>query len=294
MALLKQRTYEIVKAPSKAWSWGRYKNVLSKKWRNLLNNQHEYQEKDFQEFFELHPCMLPWLYGEIGRGAHGMFPNALITQPVLPGLSSKIPDFMWIASDSGSVFVVMIEIENPNKPWATQSGQPSSDLTQAINQLKDWQSWFSDPINEERFKKDYRIPSFLLESHSFEKVYLLIHGRRSDSTLTNSFNKKRALLQNHNEIFMTYDRLKPNRELDDCLTVKISGDGYDALHIQPTLQLGPMNADDRSYIRNKNEAVNRNIYLSDARKKFLNSRWQYWDSWARNGNHGMIAHGDFE
>lgn len=268
--------------------------MVNEKWAALLNNHEEQQEKDFQQFLERHPCMLPWLYGEIGRGAHGMFPNALISQPVLAGLSSKRPDFMWIASDSGSVYVVMIEIEHPKKPWATRSGQPSSTFTQAQNQLKDWQNWFADPLNEERFKKDYQIPSNYLHSHSFEQVYLLIYGRRSDPSLTNAVNKKRRLLQNSNEIFMTYDRLKPTRELEDCLTVNIDGAGYKALHVQPTMRLGPWNAEDRSLIGAKHGAVDRNIYLSKERKQFLNSRWQYWDDWAKKPSKGILATGDVE
>ena len=290
--MLSNKTYKIVSAPAKAWDWHRYEKILAKKWSYLLNSQHNHCEKHFQEFFELHPCMLPW-YGEIGRGGHGMFPNALISQPILPGLASKTPDFMWITSDSSSVFVVLIEIEDPNKSWATKKGQQSAKLTQAINQLKEWQQWFSQPLNEEQFKKDYRIPSDLLDVRSFQKIYILIYGRRSDPSLTGSFNKKRVLLENKNEIYMTYDRIKPNRELKDCLTVKLDKSGYTALHVQPTIRLGPVHAKYSSLIRLKHSAVNRNIYLSQARKQFLNSRWQYWDTWAK-GNKGSIRLNDEE
>lgn len=223
-----------------------------------------------------------------------MFPNALISQPILPGLGSKTPDFMWIASDSSSVFVVLMEIEDPNKSWATKKGQPSAKLTQAINQLKDWQKWFSEPLNEEKFKKDYKIPPYLLESRSFQKIYILIYGRRSDPSLTDSFNKKRALLQNQNEIYMTYDRIKPNRQLKDCLTVKLDKRGYTALHVQPTIRLGPIHAENRSLIQLKDLAVNRNIYLSKTRRQFLNSRWEYWDTWAKKENKGLITVSDEE
>ena len=292
--MFSKKTYNIVSAPAKAWDWHRYERTLAEKWSHLLKNQQNYCERDFEQFFELHPCMLPWLYGEIGRGAHGMFPNALISQPILPGLDSKIPDFMWIASDSSSVFVVLIEIEDPNKSWATKKGQPSEKLTQAINQLKEWQQWFSEPLNEEIFKKDYRIPPDLLEFRSFQKIYILIYGRRSDPSLTDSFNKKRALLENQNEIFMTYDRIIPSRQLKDCLTVKLDRSGYTALHVQPTMQLGPIHAEYRSLIQQKDLAVDRNIYLSQTRKQFINSRWEYWDTWAKKENKGLIALTDEE
>ena len=48
---------------------------------------------------------------------------------------------MWITRDSVAVYVVLIEIEAPAKPWATVRGQRSSKLTQAESQIKDWKVW---------------------------------------------------------------------------------------------------------------------------------------------------------
>ena len=39
------------------------------------------------------------------------------TRPKLPGLSDREPDFMWIATDSGSLHPVLVEIETPHKAW---------------------------------------------------------------------------------------------------------------------------------------------------------------------------------
>lgn len=276
------------------YTWERYQKILTNKWKNLLDNYKSKKEGAFQDFFERHPCMLPWTYGIFSRGAHGMFPTALISQPILSGLKSKIPDFMWLARDSSAVYAVLIEIEDPNKPWATNNEQQSAKFTQAVHQIKDWQSWFMNPPNVEQFIKDYKIPDKFTYGRTFLQKYILIYGRKDDPTLTEDFNKKRIFLQSENEIFMTYDRLKPNIELTECITVKLDKKGYKAIHIQPTLKITPSHAYDWTLIRDKNNAVDNNEYLSKTRKKFLNSRWSYWDNWATNIGGGIIRSKDEE
>jgi hypothetical protein len=199
-----EKTYKIVKSPYPAMGWEKYKKIILKEWKELLEKIDRVTERDFQHFFESHPCMLPWIYGVFGVGAHGMFPSALISQPVLPSFTRKVPDFMFIARDSAAVYAVLIEIEDPRKPWATSNGCPSAKLTQAINQLKEWQAWFSQPLNCKQFKGYYNIPQEFLNYRQFLQKYILIYGRQSEAMSNPEFAKKRFSLQGLNEVFSNY------------------------------------------------------------------------------------------
>lgn len=275
------KSYEIIVPPERAMLWETYVGIVYQEWHDLLANP-DAVEKDFQGFFERHTCCLPQMYPVFKRGAHGPYPGVIISQPALPGFSRKVPDFLYITRDSATVYVVLIEIEHPAKPWATSTGQQSSEFTQATNQIADWKSWFRDPLNIAQFQKHYRIPSDWIQSRTFEQRYFLIYGRRNDPTLTEVFNKKRKLLERENECHMTYDRIEPQREMD-CLCAKIDESGYRAISIPPTLELGPMWAGEGKMIRDKELAVRTNRYLSNIRKHFLIERWPYWDAWHRAG-----------
>lgn len=288
-------TYEIIIPPALPLSWDDYVTIMESEWKTLLENDAA-TERDFQEFFERHPCYLPHMHHIWGgRGGHGPFPCAVISQPVLPGYSRKVPDFLWIARDSAAVYAVLIEIEAPTKPWATVAGQSSAEFTQATNQIADWKAWFHEPLNIAQFRELYRIPSDWVRNRAFQQRYILVFGRRTDPSLTEDFNRKRKHLERENECHMTYDRLHPQRDLSFCICAKLDNQGYRAVSIPPTLELGPMSADDWKLIRDKEAAVRTNRYLSEARKNFLTTRWSYWDAWAKNDGGMRIRHtGDRE
>ena len=71
----------------------------------------------------------------------------MIAKPKLPGLSDREPDFMWMATDSGSLYPVLIEIETPHKPWFYgDRAEIHSDFTHAHGQLAEWRAWFGRAI----------------------------------------------------------------------------------------------------------------------------------------------------
>lgn len=280
------KTYIIEKATTPAMHWEQYNELVTSEWDKLLS-KNQAIEQEFQEFFERHPCMLPRVYDIIGQGSHCSWPSALISQPVLPTFTRKIPDFMWIASDSISIYAVLIEIETPSKPWATDNGQQHHLLTQAINQIKEWKVYFSDPLNSEQFKKYYQIPDKLFKTRAFLQKYILVYGRRDSATKNNEFARKRAFIANDDEHLMTYDRLLPNKMLSNYICVKLDKEGYKAISIPPTLQLNPFQAEDWSNIRNKREAVQKCKYIDDDRKQFLIRRWKYWDDWLKTERKSM-------
>lgn len=273
MQKLSDCDYEFEKSPpTPAMDQEKYKEIVVKEWDNLIKDpQSQNNESLFQKFFELHPCMLP-------ISSH-CYPQAIISQPVLPDFTSKIPDFMAITCDSMSLYVYMIEIEAPKKPWFTKNGVQHHKLTQAIGQIKDWQAHFSDPLNIEKFKDHYRLDQFR-RMLVVQPRYILIYGRRDEATKNPEYAKKRSHLQNStNETFMTYDRLETNYSLMNHLTVKIDKKGYSAISIPPTITVGPMVARYLNRIRNKETAIRKCRYLSDERIAFLERKFVYCDNW---------------
>ncbi|WP_141699307.1 hypothetical protein [Candidatus Thiosymbion oneisti] len=149
--------------------------------------------------------------------------------------------------------------------------------------------------NKAIFIKDYKIPCDLLRAKTFKQKYILIYGRRSDPTLTEGFSEKRAYLQGPDEEFMTFDRLYPNPNFSNYITVRLRPSReYQALHVPPTLMLSPFYAKDFSEITEREKAVENNMYLNKGRKTFLNDRWKYWDDWAQNGAKGFMSSSDYE
>lgn len=287
-----QMTYQIEKAEVPAMEWAEYEALVRAQWQELRSE--EAPEARYQEFLERHPCMLPHVYGEFGLGHHGAFPGAVVTQPTLPGLSSKRPDFLWLCADSQACYAVLIEIETPDKPWATASGQQHHQFTQALNQLDDWKAWFRDAANIEVFKRDYRFHLWPAGCRPFFQKYVLVYGRRDDPTLTEEVMSKRPGRQREDESHMTFDRLKPEHDLKWYFTARLTGQGYQAVAVPPCVRLGPMEADYWALVEGKEEAVEASRDLSEGRQEFLIRRWSYWDAWARSDGSKTIRTGDWE
>jgi hypothetical protein len=131
--MISQR-YKITKSPTPAMRWKDYEQYLIRQFNNLLET-HGDKEKRFQSFFEENPCMLPGAFSLNLKSGHYPFAGTVIAQPELTGLTSKIPDFMWIACDSGTVYPVLIEIEAPAKKYFTKKGKTTEKFNQAHDQL---------------------------------------------------------------------------------------------------------------------------------------------------------------
>ena len=79
---------------------------------------------------------------------------------------------------------------------------------------------------------------------------------------------------------MSWDRLEPNSHYSEALTVRLTGDGYVAVTVPPTVALGPFYAERHAQIRGKIEALRQSLVIPDARRAFMERRWPYWDAWA--------------
>lgn len=280
-------TFQYVDPPELPMDWASYVEIVEQEWADLRANTSA-AEADYQSFFERHPCMLPLGYRSFAGGHHGAFPTAVISQPPFSGLVRRVPDFMAFSRDSAEVHVLLIEIERPDKEWFTAAGQPSADLTQAIDQLREWKQWLADPINMQQFKRDYRLPEIYRNYLNFRFHYILIYGSRNQRT--GDFRDKRSFLQQPDEKFMTFDRMFPDKDLAHYSTVKLDQNGYRAISYPPTIRLGPIYSEYNAVVSGKETAIQNNLYLSEIRKKFLVQRLPYWDEICRNGRPQGVIH----
>jgi len=287
--MLLRKTYEMAEGPS-PMSWREYETVINDKWMSLLESNCA-KESAFQDFFERHPCMIPGPFGLIGTSGHSPYPAAIISQPILPDFTQRVPDFMWIARDSETIYPVLIEIEEPTKPWFRKDDTQHSKLTQARDQITEWMGWFQNPLNVARLGEYYKLD--IRTGEHIQPLYLLIYGRRSEANKTEDRRRRRANLKRSNEFIMTYDRLTPQSRAGNFFTVRIDRSGYRALYIPPTAEFGPLFAHERAKFRDREEALARSPYFSSERREFILSRMSYWDDWTQ-GRQGIICTGDRE
>jgi hypothetical protein len=288
-----EKKYEIIKERPLSISWEEYEKHIKEQYNNLLLKKPE-DEKAFQHFFETYPCMLPGAFGLLGISGHYPYNATLITQPDLIGLTTKIPDFMWIACDSMTVYPVFVEIETPSKEWFVSSGKPSEKFHQAQNQLTDWDVWFSNPKHRLLFFDFYGVPSSFYERLSVVPLYLLIYGRSNEFQGKHEFNEKRKHLERKNEFYMTFDRLSPSYGARDILCSYVRHRKYYAKSVPATFELGPNLAEYYSSIYDKEKAVLKNDLISEKRKEFLIKRIPYWDDFGRKKDKGIMSTSDFE
>jgi Domain of unknown function (DUF4263) len=100
-----------------------YERLLALAWRNLLESPAGQVEANLQAFLEHQPCLLPGFRSMDIESGHGPYPAAVIREPKLPGLTTRRPDFCWIATDSERINPVLIEIETPDKQWFVHDGR---------------------------------------------------------------------------------------------------------------------------------------------------------------------------
>jgi hypothetical protein len=285
------KSYQLEEGCPKSIEWEEYVKNVASEYLELLKN-HSDSEETFQDFLERHPSMVPGAFGLFGESGHSPYNNALITQPKLNGLTTKIPDFLWIASDSGTVYPVFIEIETPKKKWFNGKGNTSADFTHAQTQLADWKVWFSNPNHQNLFFQYYDIDIFI-KGKSVCPQYVLIYGSNKEFKEKPESNMKRSQLTKDNEVYMTFNRLFPNYKAKNTLTCNVTDGKYLAKYIPQTFRLGPVYAEEMSKIEGKEDAIKRSS-IPKERKNFLISRLEYWDNFAKDRSLGIINTGDWE
>lgn len=259
--------------------WSDYENSLKAAYGELLAAAPT--ESDMQAFFERNPTLVPGAFpDQIG---HGAFPNALISQPELSGIGERRPDFMWIARNSAMVQPVLIEIESPGKRWVVGKGrnpQQSADLTQALNQLRQWEEWLEKRTNQEVLLERYGVPADWCRRRAFRPRFWLIYGRSEENP--EEIAKLRAYYSLKSLQVLTFDNLRaPNHSCKDYLTVRSKGDGtYAAMHMPPTAKWTASSPESWTVVTGRKQAVAASDMPED-RKSYLVEQIPAWDAWAR-------------
>jgi hypothetical protein len=288
-----QRTYELAPNPPKAMEWKTYEEKVLQEWSTILNSE-DCDERRVHEFLVQHPSMIPGAHSITGPSGHSPFPLAVLSESPLSGVGIRIPDFLWLASDSADFNPVFIEIESPRKRWFTKAEEPTHALTQAVNQLAQWRSWLNQPENVLTFYTSFEIPDYLRNYHTFRPEFVLIYGRRQEFVDRPQLRRLRNQFEQFGQVVMTFDRLRPDKDCSDFIAATKRNGPYRALAVPATITLGPWVAEDFARIGGLAEAINKNTWLTENRRKFLIGRLPYWNAWAKKPSKGFINSGDWE
>jgi hypothetical protein len=263
------------------------------RYRQLLESHPT--EGHVQKFLERHPALVPGGRTPSSNSGHAPLHSMLISQPQLPGLSARFPDFMWIAAHSQTWYPTLIEIERPDKKIFRSDLVPTAQFTQALNQLAQWRVWFSQPENVLKFIREYGVPEDVWSYRSMKLHMILIYGRRSEFEGNLEMSKHRsALLSGDDEELMSFDRLRLEKVFGDVISVRAHGSGrFEALYIQPTFSFSPLSAERLLRIDKLEHAI-RNAEVAEERVEFLLRRLPYWRHWSTQQQVGVIDLGDRE
>lgn len=288
-----QKTYEILAGPAPE-SFSAYERSITAAYATVLDSDPD--EVTLQRFFERNPSMVP------GMRSLGILPSAfpnhnlLISQPVLPALAARIPDFLWIAYTSVGIYPTALEIERPGKQIFTTAGIPTADFTQARHQLAQWRGWFAEPENQALFRREYGVVDAADGSNIMEPKFILLYGRRAELEERKDLRRERALLlEGDVESLVSYDRLHPDPALANAITVKPTGHGrFRAVTIPPTFTLGPRDAARLLIIDGLDEVIENSAEIPPERRSFLLGRLPYWTRWAKENPRPTLSSTDFE
>ncbi len=212
------RTYELNANPPSGMAWEEYEQRVLAEWTSLLASEEGCDERRVHEFLVRHPSMIPGAHSMTGPSGHSPFPLAVLSESPLSGIGMKVPDFIWLASDSANFTPVFIEIESPRKRWFRKDEAPTQHLSQAVNQLAQWQAWLNLPENAAVFYQSFEIPEYLRRHRTLRPEFVLIYGRRKEFEVRPQLTRLRAQFERHGQVVMTFDRLRPDKDCSQYLS----------------------------------------------------------------------------
>jgi len=253
----------------RAFPADRYLELLAPAWNALIESENSKQESVVQNFLERNPCLIPGAFSVDGESGHAPWPCAVVSQPMLPELSTKRPDFMWIATDSDTTYAVLIEIETPHSRWwYTTGAEVHHELSHGQGQLAEWRAWFNKPRNQIAFADFYELPS-LFRRRKLVTRYVLIHGRRSETGEDGSRLSKRRELYREDERLMTFDRLAPSVKATDLLCVTRKPDAYHLKFVPPSFEVVAWNDHRYEAINDWQLGLSNSSEVSPSRAEFV-------------------------
>jgi len=280
---LMQKTYEIEKNAPPPMSWDEYETKTLTAWDELLSGPEAGDEGVIHRFLEQNPSFIPGAFSFPASGHSPVF-GGVFSKPPLTGIGTLVPDFMWIATATDLIYPVLIEIETPEKKWFTKKGQPTAEWTQARSQIIAWKQWLNNAANKAVFIEQYG-PSSVFRHFEIKTQFVLVFGRRKEFDINTNLRGARSHQQGHDEFHITFDRLRPDYNTRNYLSLKKSGDDVIALVVPPTIRLGPGLAPDLHLVKGRKEAALREDRMSKERREFVARRFSYWDEWSKGSTH---------
>ncbi|WP_371629205.1 DUF4263 domain-containing protein [Streptomyces sp. NBC_00341] len=271
-------------------AWETYSDKALSDWYSLLSTEPE--EEEVQRFLELHPSMIPGGSGDIGPGGHhGSDMGAVFRRPRLIGSGRMFePDFMWITRSSGLVTPILIEIEKPLKRWFKKDGRPTSDFTEARDQLNDWRSWFAREGNQASFRETFLFLNDKYKNRPLEPQYVLIYGRESEfdpghgHAYPDELRYKRDQQRARDETFMTFDSLRPRYDHRNSMTLTMTSYGPKIHAFSPMYGTSSFVGEGALILDDPLPALSRSVMMPDERRAYLAKRWDYWKEEERKNN----------
>ncbi len=278
-----KKRFATERAAPPPWTWDQYSRWLKAAWAELLRAADPNTEEPYRQFLETHPCLIPGGEGtgDSFGGHHGSWNGIAISQPPLPGITRRIPDFMWLTKNSEDIIPVLIELEAPGKPWFTKSGRRSAKLTEAQDQLAEWRRQLDNPANRQLLGEMYDFPRRWTFNYNLVPRLMLIYGRREEFRLRPWLSQKRRAIRDPATEAMTFDRIKPLAGSRDAVSVRMENTTQIVIAVPPTFRLGPSIAESIAALRGWEQAISRNELMTPARKHFLLTRLQYWSEVGR-------------
>jgi len=273
-------------------AWEQYHDRVISDWYLLLSREPE--EDEVQRFLELHPSMIPGGSGDIGPGGHhGSELGAVFRRPNLIGSGRAFqPDFMWVTRCTSLVTPILIEIEKPSKRWFRRDGRPTSEFTEAHDQLNDWRSWFARDGNRALFREMFLIFGEKYEDRPLEPQYVLVYGRESEFGIEGGHTNPRALRYKRDqqrrvdESFMTFDALRPRFDHSNSMTLTMTARGPEIHAFSPVYGTGTHSGKGALLLGDPHDALDRSVMMSDERRAYLAMRWSYWQQHERKESAG--------
>jgi hypothetical protein len=273
-------------------SWTQYTDHVLADWHALLSREPE--EPEVQNFLERHPAMIPGGSGDVGPGGHhGSDFSAVFSRPTLKGAGRNFqPDFMWVTRSSGLITPILIEIEKPTKRWFQSNGRPTAEFRDAHDQLNDWRAWFSIDENKALFRREFMLEGDRYENRPLEPHFVLIYGRAAEfergggHANPDQLRAKRDSQRAENEIFRTFDSIRPRYDHANSFTVVQTALGPRALAFSPVYGTGTSSGALALALSNIEGALRDSVMLSDERREYLVQRFEHWKAIeAENNQH---------
>ena len=130
----------------------------------------------------------------------------------------------------------------------------------------------------------------LIRRRRMSPIFHLLYGRRAEFETDDERARLRASLMGNGQTLMSYDRLRPDPECRNFITVRRRAHGViECVAVPPTFQLGPCNAGDLALFKGVGKAIRFNDLISTERKEFLVERLTYWRDWAALDHKGVIG-----